>query len=88
MSTPLTPEDVRTMQFTTHRFKEGYDIDEVDSFLDGVHESMTVLVDKMFSLRDSCDDLHDVAAYWQKKYFTLLEKPTDEEGKKNAGGGD
>jgi DivIVA domain-containing protein len=32
----LTPEDVRNKQFATVRFKEGYDLDEVDKFLDDV----------------------------------------------------
>jgi DivIVA domain-containing protein len=35
----LTPEDVRNKQFTTVRFKEGYDLDEVDNFLDEIEES-------------------------------------------------
>ncbi len=30
----LTPQDVANKQFTTVRFKEGYDLDEVDNFLD------------------------------------------------------
>jgi DivIVA domain-containing protein len=36
----LTPEDVRNKQFTTVRFKEGYDLDEVDNFLDEIEESL------------------------------------------------
>ncbi|MFM1777858.1 MAG: hypothetical protein RL741_476, partial [Actinomycetota bacterium] len=36
----LTPEDVRNKQFTTVRFKEGYDLDEVDNFLDEVEVSL------------------------------------------------
>lgn len=37
----LTPEDVRNKQFTTVRFKEGYDLDEVDNFLDEVEVSLS-----------------------------------------------
>jgi DivIVA domain-containing protein len=37
----LTPEDVRNKQFTTVRFKEGYDLDEVDDFLDQVEVSLS-----------------------------------------------
>lgn len=39
----LTPEDVRNKRFTAVRFKEGYDLDEVDSFLDEVEDSLTEL---------------------------------------------
>ena len=31
----LTPHDVSTTWFDTHRMREGYDIDQVDAFLDG-----------------------------------------------------
>src|SRR3954453_2928906 len=31
---PLTPDDVRSKQFTPVRLREGYDVTEVDSFLD------------------------------------------------------
>jgi DivIVA domain-containing protein len=37
----LTPEDVRNKQFTTVRFKEGYDLDEVDNFLDAIEDALT-----------------------------------------------
>jgi len=40
----LTPEDIRNKQFTTVRFKEGYELDEVDNFLDEIEVSMTELV--------------------------------------------
>src|SRR5690606_9115089 len=33
---PLTPEDVVTKQFQHVRFKEGFDPDEVDDFLDEI----------------------------------------------------
>lgn len=39
----LTPEDVRNKRFTAVRFKEGYDLDEVDTFLDEVEDSLTEL---------------------------------------------
>jgi DivIVA domain-containing protein len=37
----LKPEDVRNKQFTTVRFKEGYDLDEVDNFLDEVEVALS-----------------------------------------------
>ena len=33
---PLTPDDVVTKQFQHVRFKEGFDPDEVDDFLDEI----------------------------------------------------
>jgi DivIVA domain-containing protein len=46
----LTPEDVRNKQFSTVRLREGYEMDEVDAFLDEVEAELTRL------LRDN-DDL-------------------------------
>ena len=40
---PLTPEDVRNKQFSTVRLREGYDMDEVDAFLDEVEAELTRL---------------------------------------------
>ncbi|MBQ9681486.1 MAG: DivIVA domain-containing protein, partial [Aeriscardovia sp.] len=39
----LTPNDIRNHRFNTTRFREGYDIDEVDSFLDEVTETVDAL---------------------------------------------
>jgi len=39
----LTPDDVRNRRFTTVRLKEGYDVDEVDAFLDEVEAELTRL---------------------------------------------
>lgn len=47
----ITPEDVRNKQFTTVRFKEGYDLDEVDNFLDEVEVSLTVATLEVKDLR-------------------------------------
>ena len=47
----LTPEDVRNKQFTTVRFKEGYDLDEVDNFLDDVEGSLTAITREAEDLR-------------------------------------
>lgn len=40
---PLTPIDVKTTTFSTCRFREGYDTDEVDEFLDQVVYTITWL---------------------------------------------
>ena len=47
----LTPEDVRNKQFTTVRFKEGYDLDEVDNFLDEIEESLSAVTREAEDLR-------------------------------------
>ncbi|MBR2556615.1 MAG: DivIVA domain-containing protein [Aeriscardovia sp.] len=39
----LTPNDIRNHRFNTTRFREGYDIDEVDSFLDEVTKTVDAL---------------------------------------------
>ena len=39
----LTPSEIREHTFTTVRFKEGYDVDEVDDFLDQVTETVEAL---------------------------------------------
>jgi DivIVA domain-containing protein len=39
----LTPEDVRNKQFSTVRLREGYEMDEVDAFLDEVEGELTRL---------------------------------------------
>ena len=40
----LTPEEIRNKQFTTVRFKEGYELEEVDNFLDEIEATMSELV--------------------------------------------
>ena len=47
----VTPEDVRNKQFTTVRFKEGYDLDEVDNFLDEIEESLAAVTREAEDLR-------------------------------------
>ncbi|MEI7780184.1 MAG: DivIVA domain-containing protein, partial [Actinomycetes bacterium] len=47
----LTPEDVRNKQFATVRFKEGYDLDEVDKFLDDVEAELLRLAAESDELR-------------------------------------
>ncbi len=47
---PLTPEDVQKKQFSTVRFKEGYDEEEVDAFLDEVEAELRRLLSENQSL--------------------------------------
>ena len=39
---PLTPEDVSNKRFTPVRLREGYDMGEVDQFLDEVEAELAV----------------------------------------------
>lgn len=47
----LTPHDVANKQFTTVRFKEGYDLDEVDNFLDEVELTLNAITLEVQDLR-------------------------------------
>src|SRR4051794_21414745 len=48
---PLTPDDVQNKRFTTVRFKEGYDEEEVDAFLDEVEAELRRLHSENDELR-------------------------------------
>src|SRR5205807_2795371 len=50
---PLTPEDVQNKRFSTVRFKEGYDEEEVDAFLDEVEAELRRLLGENSELRTS-----------------------------------
>ena len=39
----LTTNDVRDQEFSTHRFREGYDMDEVDDYLDHIRDTINRL---------------------------------------------
>ena len=48
---PLTPEDVSNKRFTPVRLREGYDMGEVDSFLDEVEAELVRLIGENDDLR-------------------------------------
>jgi DivIVA domain-containing protein len=48
---PLTPEDVRSKRFTPVRLREGYDMGEVDQFLDEVEAELERLAQENNDLR-------------------------------------
>jgi DivIVA domain-containing protein len=61
---PLTPAEVRATQFSTTRMRSGYDMDEVDSFLDIVEADVAQYADELQRSRDGeavlrtqCDQL-------------------------------
>ncbi|CAN5799235.1 cell wall synthesis protein Wag31 [soil metagenome] len=53
---PLTPEDVRNKRFTPVRLREGYDMGEVDQFLDEVESEL-----KRLAAHDGSGETSDVA---------------------------
>lgn len=74
----LTPQDIRDQQFTTVRMRTGYDMDEVDGFLDTVETEITRL------LTDS-DDLRARLAKCQSQVVAggRTPEPKTEEKKKD-----
>lgn len=46
----LTPQDIRSAGLDTTRFREGYDIDEVDELLDDCAYTIQVLTEKIAGL--------------------------------------
>ncbi len=53
---PLTPEDVQKKTFTPVRLREGYDMAEVDQFLDEVEGELRRLHQEVDEVRSSPDD--------------------------------
>ena len=47
MSKLLTPNDIHSKRFHTHRVVEGYDIEEVDEFLEECENTLRVLVARL-----------------------------------------
>jgi DivIVA domain-containing protein len=50
---PLTPAEVRAATFSTRRFRLGYDVDEVDQFLDQVEGDLAQLTSELRIARDA-----------------------------------
>lgn len=47
----LTPNDIRDQVFSTHRFREGYDMDEVDAYLDHIRDTISRLAKTLETLQ-------------------------------------
>ena len=58
----LTPEDVVNKRFQSTKFREGYDQDEVDDFLDEVVAEMRRLVDENEALKSELEQAKEQAA--------------------------
>lgn len=52
----LTPHDIHAKRFHTHRFSEGYDIDEVNEFLDDVEHTVAALAARIMTLEGDRND--------------------------------
>jgi len=70
----LTPEAVRNKQFTTIRLREGYDMGEVDHFLDQVEQELQRLIDENEALRGQATK---ASANGQKTPAAATEVPLD-----------
>lgn len=46
----LTPKEVRAAKLTVHRFREGYDTDEVDDLLDACADTIETLTKVLESI--------------------------------------
>ena len=49
----LTPEDIRSAQFGTTRMRAGYDMDDVDDFLDRIEASVAALLAELSRLQEA-----------------------------------
>lgn len=65
---PLTAADVRAITFSTTRMRAGYNMDEVDAFLDVIESELARLADELQGRRDAeallrtqCDQLQSRA---------------------------
>ncbi len=54
---PVTPSEVRSVVFTTTRMRLGYDVEEVDSFLDQIEWSMEQMVVEIGRLQRQLGDI-------------------------------
>ncbi len=55
----LTPEDVVNKRFTITKFRDGYDLDQVDDFLDEVGRELRRLEDEAAVLKQENEELRD-----------------------------
>lgn len=56
MSKLLTPNEIHFKKFHTHRWEEGYDIDEVNEFLDDVEHTVAALAARLAQYERSKDE--------------------------------
>lgn len=86
---PLTPEDVSTKRFTPVRLREGYDMGEVDQFLDEVEAELARLVKENDDLRVKAGEapstsVSDSTSTSSAAKTGATDKPGDKAGEKSA----
>lgn len=52
----VTPGEIHRKKFHTHRFTEGYDMEEVNQFLDEVEATVAALAARLVMLEGRRDD--------------------------------
>ncbi len=76
---PLTAAEVRAMTFATTRFHLGYDMDEVDEFLDVVEADVAQFADELQRSRDGEAVLRAQCDQLQLRVSVAEQKVTDTE---------
>src|SRR6187399_1760148 len=81
---PLTPEDVSNKRFTPVRLREGYDMGEVDQFLDEVEAELERLLKENDDLRAKLTSSHGADAVASVTAAQKTEKPEQDTVAKDA----
>ena len=76
----LTPEEVMNQKFTITKFRDGYDLDQVDDFLDMIVEELRQHEEEKAALQKQIDDAMKNLTPEQRKMFEQMMK-------KQGGGG-
>jgi DivIVA domain-containing protein len=74
----LVPEDVVNKRFTITKFRDGYDLDQVDDFLDTIVEELRLHVQEKNALQAEIDSLQAQLASAQESVVLTPESPVDE----------
>lgn len=83
----LNPDDIRDKTFTTHRFREGYDMDEVDDYLDDVRRTVGRLARTCRSLSRQLESRQKALETYRSemvRYRDLYRKRTRREPRKGG----
>ena len=76
---PLTPEDVSNKRFTPVRLREGYDMGEVDQFLDEVEAELARLIKENDDLREKLGGAQESGGLYAAAPFAQAESKSEPE---------